>query len=130
LSKKLRTKWKNRTREDQDRIFDEQKARRETGNKSSYERDDGKAGEIYRNGAIPIMCMKHGWVESERYVVDKIPHPLDVSTKIQGIIGTCPACNKTVRRAIPLGDELLMMVPVIMKLEIDGRLVDKRKSGK
>lgn len=85
-----RTKWKNRTPEDKQRILDEQKKMGEKKKPKWHQENDDKAMAIYRSNAFPIRCMQHGWVEPWDYEIRDGKDPL--GQKRVFIVGVCPDC--------------------------------------
>jgi hypothetical protein len=136
-----RTKWKNRTPEDQQRILEEQKKMHENGRKQRMKSanpfsllykirmTNEHALEIYNNKAIPIICKNHGWVESEKYILGKMKHILTGDHLIDAVMGKCPHCGEDIVRAFPPKgtDEIMLFALCLTFLIENGRMTDNRQ---
>ena len=124
-------RWKNRTPEDKERILKEQRALQTKVNKPNFnfniiKETENNVMEIYKRGAIPILCLEHGWVESEKYELGLMKHIFTGNQIIDSIKGNCPKCRKDIVRAFPTGNESLLFPLAIVTLRKQGRLEDKR----
>ena len=125
--------WKHRSREEQERIFKEQKAMREGKNKESkaFQRSDENAMEIYRNLENPIMCPKcFCWGSSENYTIVREPSPLG-GVEMNFIKGTCRQCKIDMSRVVPVpfSDEWFSFIQILSILKNNGRVKDLRKDA-
>ena len=124
-------KWKNRTKEDQERILKEQQQQKENKKRRFTHPltrlDDNEALEIYKDGKIPIACPDcKKWTWCEKYVI-KDGEPPMIGSPI--IMGKCHHCGRLVRRiwtAMGTMTEAMLMGPAMYTLQRKGLLEDLR----
>lgn len=130
-----RTKWKNRTREDQERIAREQSAQQQSadaGNAPSHGLRDEDAMAIYKEGLIPVACSKcNEWTclgddPTHKYIIRWMEQMVIIPDDY--ILCTCRKCGFPMMRRIPspFDTEALAFVNAVLKLKEQGRLVDHR----
>ncbi len=134
-----RTKWKNRTKAEQERILKDQQDMKNDGRKSILSRalkstfdavavkeinDQGM--NVYNSGSIPILCSEDGWAPSEYYVIIPGKSPF-YGNECNYLHGKCKTCGKDIKRALPTGTtEFMLFELAVTKLTKEGRLIDRR----
>lgn len=129
-------RWNKRTENDKERIHKEklaqEKARESKDNGRHYTEleknmDPKRGTEVYNDGDIPIPCMDHGWVGSDKYVLLWEPDLLGRNTTF--IYGNCKKCGKKTKRVIPIpfSQEGMLFSMAMFQLIREGRLTDARK---
>jgi len=130
-------RWKNRTPEDKERVLREQRDMQLKSEELKEQKNpmaalfhlkktEDNANEIYRRGAIPMPCKRHGWVESVKYEIGMMKHILTGNEEMPAIKGKCPSCGEDMVRAFPTGNEGLLFPLACISLKQRGRLEDKR----
>jgi len=123
-----RTKWKNRSPEDKERILREQElAKDQAGADQDFrEKYFKRYNEIITEGNIPIHCSKCGeYTYSHKYIV--------IAHKEKGypiVIGHCVDCGEECRHAIVIGMNMfgaMTLMAILTKLLREGRAIDKRR---
>jgi len=125
------SRWSRKTDEEKQRIYEEQvtaKQEKQHDN-NAIERGQQRAVEIYDNQEIPIFCVEHGWVASDRYCLNIRKNPL-TGQNTQYIEGNCQKCKAPIQRVCSVSvfspAEAMMFSMVIKILFDDGRLRDER----
>jgi len=85
----------------------------------------GDAMKCYEAGDLPMPCPTHGWTGSDQYSIVK-HEPMPGMPTMDMVQGKCRKCGRTLRRAFPRSEEMLVFMAAIMALKTRGRLQDER----
>lgn len=141
------SRWSRRSDAEKVRIYNETLKKRPY--KSRYKPEERKviqqldasrAMDVYNNKEIPVLCLKHGWQGSDRYLLTKEYNPV-IQREAFMLYGHCRVCGKANKRVWPpLGlEEAVVGQAALMLLSKEGRVRDgtqpkkeekKEKKGK
>lgn len=123
----MANRWAKRSQEEKERILREQRERAQEAHvRNSYDGSNERCLEIYEERELPLLCMMHGWVPSDQYVIVTETNPM-VGVPMPFIKGVCPHCKRPVSRVLnPMADMGMMDMAVIAMLRMAGRLKDNR----
>ena len=121
------SRWSKRSLEEKERILREQTKREEEARvRSTFDGSTERMLEIYEAREAPLMCMRHGWVASEQYVIVNEVEPV-AHQRMPTLKGVCPHCARPLKRYLYAGAHAALMdMMVISTLQHDGRLKDNR----
>jgi len=125
------SRWSRKTDEEKQKIHEKQVIAKQEKqhDDNAIERGQKRAVEIYDNEEIPIYCLEHGWVASEKYRL-YIGKDRFTNQDRQYLEGKCKECHKTIQRVISPSvltpTEMMMFGMVSRLLMLQGRLIDER----
>ena len=121
------SRWSKRSQEEKEQILksqEQQQKEKETNiDKLNYLSIDWRM-KLLKEGELPLMCGKHGWVHSEKYILIL---KKDMFGKHNYIVGTCPKCNKKLECMVPLNMVYTSLYPLVMATLVDKKRLEDRR---
>ena len=127
LGETTMSRWSKRSTEEKERILREQRGKAQEAHvRNTFDGSEDRALKIYEEHELPLLCVRHGWVASEQYVIVNEVEPI-THQRMPTLKGVCPHCARPVKRYLYQGSmAALMDMALISTLLREGRLKDNR----